>query len=166
MALPLLFQRAKVNKFTTSQSRKQEPYAMTEDSVFTAQDALVALMVAVSVSDAEVRTSELLTIERIVTHLPVFRDYNPDRLKLVSGTVIAIFEEEEGLDALFGLVQDALPERLYETAYAVACDVAAADGTLRQTELAMLQEIREELQIDRLHAAAIERGSRARHQSL
>ena len=56
-----------------------------------------------------------------------------------------------------------LPERLYETAYALACDVAAADGTLNESELRLLEEIRYELNIDRLHAAAIERGARARH---
>ena len=39
----------------------------------------------------------------------------------------------------------------------------AADGLLRQTELQMLQEIRYQFNIDRLHAAAIERGARARH---
>ena len=77
-----------------------------------------------------------------------------------------LFDQEDGLDALFGLMRDNLPERLFETAYALACDVAAADGTLRETELRLLEEIRYELNIDRLHAAAIERGARARHLSL
>ena len=69
----------------------------------------------------------------------------------------------DGLDALFGLVRDNLPERLFETAYALSCDVAAADGTLQESELRILEEIRYELNLDRLHAAAIERGARARH---
>ena len=43
------------------------------------------------------------------------------------------------------------------------CDVAAADGTLDEAELRLLEEIRYELDLDRLHAAAIERGARARH---
>ncbi|HHX91319.1 MAG TPA: 2-dehydro-3-deoxyphosphooctonate aldolase, partial [Paracoccus sp.] len=38
-----------------------------------------------------------------------------------------------------------------------------ADGKLLQTELRYLEELRFELNIDRLHAAAIERGARARH---
>lgn len=139
---------------------------MSEESFFTAQDALVALMVAVSVSDETIRTEELLAIERVINHLPVFAGYDIDHMKSVAGTVFEMFEEEDGLDALFGLVREALPERLYETAYALACDVAAADGALQQTELALLLEIRDELAIDRLHAAAIERGSRARHQTL
>ncbi|MCV6597545.1 MAG: tellurite resistance TerB family protein [Mangrovicoccus sp.] len=132
----------------------------------TAQDSLVAIMLAVSASDENIRTSELVKIEDIVNHLPVFSDYDIDRMRRVSQTVFDLLEEEDGLDALFGLIREALPERLWETAYALACDVAAADGTLNETELRLLEEIRYELSVDRLHAAAIERGARARHLSL
>lgn len=127
------------------------------------QDCLVAIMIAVSLSDEQVRTAELLKIESAVNNLPVFADYDIDRMRIMSQTVQDLFAEEEGLDALFGLIRDNLPERLFETAYALACDVAASDGTLREAELRLLEEIRYELNIDRLHAAAIERGARARH---
>ncbi len=133
---------------------------------FTPQDALIAVMIAVSASDENIRTSELVTIEAIVNHLPVFARYDPDRIKNVSQTVFDLFSEEEGLDALFGLVRANLPEPLWETAYALACDVAAADGRLQESELRLLEEMRYELDIDRLHAAAIERGARARHMEL
>ncbi|MGV6812180.1 MAG: tellurite resistance TerB family protein [Brevirhabdus sp.] len=123
-------------------------------------------MIAVSASDETIRTSELVTIQRIVEHLPVFSAYDKDRMKTVSQTVFDLFEDEDGLDALFGLVKDALSDHLYETAYALACDVAAADGLLEETELQMLAEIRYQLNIDRLHGAAIERGARARHMHL
>ncbi|WP_435142008.1 tellurite resistance TerB family protein [Pseudopelagicola sp. nBUS_19] len=127
------------------------------------QDCLVAVMVAVSASDEEIRTSELVKIQTSVNNLPVFADYDIDRMKTVSQTVFDLFEQEDGLAALFGLVRGNLPERLFETAYALACDVAAANGRLNEQELRLLEEIRYELNIDRLHAAAIERGSRARH---
>jgi tellurite resistance protein len=132
-------------------------------SSYTPQDALVALMIAVSASDENIRTAELVAIQRIVNHLPVFAAYDADRIRQIAQSVFDLLEEEDGLDALFGLIRDGLPERLHETAYALSCDVAAADGRLRDTELRMLQEIRDELEIDRLHAAAIERGARARH---
>lgn len=132
----------------------------------TPQDALVALMIAVSASDEDIRTAELVTIERIVNHLPVFAEYDIDRLKSVSQVVFDLFGEEDGLDALFGLLRDSLPEKLNETAYALACDVAVADGRLWQAELRLLEEIRHEFKLDRLHAAAIERGARARHTTL
>jgi len=125
----------------------------------TPQDCLVALMIAVSASDEVVRTSELVTIQRIVNHLPVFAGFDNDRITLISRIVFDLLEEEDGLDALFGLIRDDLPEKLFETAYALACDVVAADGTIDTPELRMLEEIRHELAIDRLHAAAIERGA-------
>ncbi|PJE31468.1 hypothetical protein SAMN06297129_1618 [Pseudooceanicola antarcticus] len=128
-----------------------------------AQDCLVLLMIAVSVSDENVRTAELIKIESQVNTLPVFGTYDDSRIKQMSSIVFDLFSEEDGLDALFGLIRENLPERLFETAYALACDVAAADGTLRESELRLLEEIRYELDIDRLHAAAIERGARARH---
>lgn len=127
------------------------------------QDALVAVMVAASASDENMRTAELVAIARMVNHMPVFASYDADRIRRVSQTVFDLFEEEEGLDALFGLIRDALPERLFETAYALACDVVTADGKHNEVELRMLEEIRHELNIDRLHAAAIEWGTRVRH---
>jgi tellurite resistance protein len=127
------------------------------------QDCLVAIMVAVSASDETIRTAELVKIETAVNMLPVFAGYDIDRIRVVSQVVFDLFEQEEGLDALFGLIRHNLPERLNETAYALASDVAAADGSLAETELRLLEEIRYELSIDRLHAAAIERGARARH---
>jgi len=135
----------------------------TEQLSLTPQDALVAMMIAISASDEDIRTAELVKINSAVNHLPVFAEYDLDRMNGVAQTVFDLFEQEDGLDALFGLVREALPDHLYETAYALACDVAAADGTLEETELRLLEEMRYELEIDRLHAAAIERGARARH---
>lgn len=132
----------------------------------TAQDALVALMIAVSASDEDIRTAELVKINSTVNNLPVFAGYDVDRFNVIVQTIFDLFEQEDGLDALFGLIRTALPERLFETAYALSCDVAAADGKLGEAELRLLEEIRYELNIDRLHAAAIERGARARHMTI
>ena len=127
------------------------------------QDALVAVMVAVSAADEQMRTSELVAITRLVGFMPIFEGYDTARITRVSRSVIDLFEEEDGLDALFGLIRDALPERLNETAYALACDVVSADRVLREMELRMLEEVRDQLSIDRLHAAAIEWAARVRH---
>lgn len=139
---------------------------MTETPPLSAQDSLVALMIAVSVADADIRTAELVQISNIVNNLPIFGSYDASHIPAMSELVFDLLEQEDGLDALFGLIREALPERLFETAYALSCDVCAADGTIRDAEARMLEEIRYELNIDRLHAAAIERGARARHLTL
>lgn len=130
------------------------------------QDALVAIMIATSAADEEMSPLEFREISSIVELLPVFIGYDRDRISQVSGLVSDLFTEEDGLDALLGLVGAALPDHLRETAYALACDVAAADGRVRMTELRMLEELRHELPVGRLTAAAIERGARARHQRI
>ena len=130
------------------------------------QDALVAVMVATSASDQNMTDSELVSITGIIDVLPVFDNYDRDHIATVSNMVGDLFEEEDGLDALIGLVEQALPDHLRETAYALACDVAAADKRVNMYELRFLEMLRHDLRVGRLAAAAIERGARARHQRL
>lgn len=132
----------------------------------TVQDALIAVMIAMSAADGRMTPSEFSEISGIVQVLPVFEGYDIERIGNVGALVSDLFREEEGLDALLGLIVAALPERLRETAYALACDVAAADLHVPMTERRMLEEMRDHLQLDRLASAAIERGARARHQQL
>jgi tellurite resistance protein len=130
------------------------------------QDALVAIMIAVSASDEAIGTVELVQIANIVESLPIFAAYQQDHLQQMGALVMTLLEKDDGLDQLFARVRRFLPQRLWETAYALACDVVAADGRITDQEARMLEEIRHELEIDRLHAAAIERGARARYQTV
>jgi tellurite resistance protein len=139
---------------------------MAEIETLTPQDCLVALMIVASASDGSVGTAELVQIGEIVDNLPIFRGYDPGRPPEIGRMTMELMEDEDGLDALFQVIRRFLPERLWETAYALACDVTAADGTITDTEARMLEEVRDELRLDRLHAAAIERGARARYQRL
>ena len=125
--------------------------------------ALIYVMVTMSAVDSSMSDNEMRKIGNIVTNLPVFRDFNQDRLVSIAEECGAILSEEGGLDAVFALVKEALPEHLRETAYALAVEVAAADIDVQQEELRLLQLFRDTLEIDKLAAAAIERGARARH---
>ncbi|MEM6489147.1 MAG: tellurite resistance TerB family protein [Pseudomonadota bacterium] len=133
---------------------------------FGAQDALVAVMIAMAAADETITDSELEWISNIVYTLPVFRSFDPERIRPVSSVVAGFLSEEDGLDALISLVSDRLPDHLRETAYALACDVAAADGKVVMSELKLLEMLRYDLAVGRLAAAAIERGARARHMRL
>lgn len=139
---------------------------MSDASVLDPHSALVYVMVLTSASDGEMTDPELAAIGEIVTHLPVFREFDVDRLPSIAASCTDMLQEEDGLDAALSLVEVALPPHLRETAYALACDVAAADGALSQEELRLLEIIRHELRVGRLPAAAIERGARARHATL
>tara|TARA_R110002096_G_scaffold215838_1_gene403721 strand:+ start:420 stop:863 length:444 start_codon:yes stop_codon:yes gene_type:complete len=136
---------------------------VSETSVIDHHTALIYVMVLISASDGEMTDAELAQIGNIVTHLPVFRDFDVERLSSVAASCNDILQDEDGLDTALALVNAGLPEKLRETAYAMACDVAAADGQIKQEELRLLEIMRHELRVGRLPAAAIERGARARH---
>ncbi|MFZ5792642.1 MAG: tellurite resistance TerB family protein [Pseudomonadota bacterium] len=125
--------------------------------------ALIYTMVLVSASDRDMTDAELASIGDMVLHLPVFKDFDRKKLTKVGAECAKLLQKEDGLDQAFKLIKRALPRKLRETAYALACDVAAADGSATQEELRLLEMIRDRLDIDRLTAAAIERGARARH---
>lgn len=133
-------------------------------AVLSPQDALIAVMVGTSVVDAKQSDAELLTIVAEINSLPAFANYDHSRIPGINSLVKDLFDEDDGIDALIGLVQEALPERFNETAYALACDIAAADGKVNMSELRFLEIVRHDLKVGRLASAAIERGARARHQ--
>ncbi len=128
--------------------------------------ALIYVMVTMSAVDSAMSDNETLKIGNIVTNLPAFNDFDPERLVSVAEECASILSEEGGLDAVFGLVRDALPPHMYETAYALAVDVAAADLAVAQEEIRLLQLLRDALGLEKLIAAAIERGARARHATI
>ena len=126
------------------------------------QTALVYTMVLASAADSDMTDAELVMIDGILRHLPVFEGYDPAGLPQAASACVDLLAGNDGLDAVLDTIRDALPERLYETAYALACDIVAADREASQEELRLLEMMRYRLDIDRLAAAAIERGARAR----
>jgi tellurite resistance protein len=125
--------------------------------------ALIYVMVLVSAADRNMTDAEIRAIGEEVQRLPVFRDYDIDHLPQAASACAAYLNADDGLDSVLEIVEGALPEKLRETAYTLACDVAVADGSLSQEELRLLQMIRHRLDLDRLHSAAIERAARARN---
>lgn len=125
--------------------------------------ALIYTMVLVSAADRNMTDAELRTIGEIVNYLPIFKDFEADKLPRVAADCAEILNSDDGLDNALQVIKGALPRKLKETAYALACDVAAADGEVKQEEIRLLELIRHDLDIDRLAGAAIERGARARH---
>ena len=125
--------------------------------------ALIYTMVLVSAADRDMNDAELRAIGRIVDSLPVFGDYDANLLPNTTAACAELLDDDEGLDKALELIGAALPPRLKETAYALACEVAAAGGSMRQEQLRLLQMLRHGLGLDRLITAAIERGVRARY---
>ncbi|MFD1695132.1 tellurite resistance TerB family protein [Roseibium aestuarii] len=127
------------------------------------QEALIYVMVLTSASDGQMTDSELAAIGDMAKTLPVFDGFDPADVLPAAQRCGERVQGENGLSDLLALIADVLPVRLYDTAYALAVDVAAADMDVSREELRVLQLLRDRFDLDKLTVAAIERGALARH---
>ena len=124
--------------------------------------ALIYTMVLVSASDRDMTDPELRIIGEVIRDLPVFADYNMELLPATAAACAEVLDDEEGLEKALELIAEAIPPKLRETAYVLACEVAVADGHVEKEEARMLEMFRDRLEVDSLAAAAIERTVEAR----
>ncbi|MFZ1988264.1 MAG: tellurite resistance TerB family protein [Alphaproteobacteria bacterium] len=126
--------------------------------------ALIYGMVIVSAADAKMTDAELMAIGDIVRKFPIFKGFDQENLILVAQACTRVLNTNgNGLQSVLKLMHEALPERLRETAYACAVEVAAIDDRINREEARVLELIRDELRIDRLSSAAIEHSAQVRH---
>jgi tellurite resistance protein len=140
--------------------------AMLARNVLDPQEALVCTMVLVAAAGGGITDREIGMMSGVVQTLPIFHDFSAERLDAATNAAVELLREDDGLKHAARLIRESLEPRLRETAYALACEVVAADRSAAQDSLSMLAFVREELNLDALLTAAIERGARARHQQV
>ena len=132
----------------------------------TPHEALIYIMITMSAVDRQISDHELERISQIVRQQPVFMGYDIEDLAKTAEKCGELLCHEEGLQELLEQVEAALPKKLYETAYAVAVEIAAADLRVPDEEIRFLELLRDALHLDKLTTSAIERSARARHQTI
>lgn len=145
---------------------KRKDTALLSRSELAPEEALICTMVLVAVADGGITDREIGVMAGLVQTLPAFHDFSSERLDTAMEATISLLGEDEGLSHAGQMIRDALEPRLRETAYALACEVVAADRGASQPVLRMLELVMQELRLDPLVAAAVERGARARHQRI
>lgn len=125
------------------------------------QDALIYMMVVTAASDTSLTDQEIGRMSVLVERLPVFAGYDMSRLPQVASECADLMTSK-GVEGVLELIVATLPERLQDTAYALAVEIAAVDLQVEQEELRWLELVRDHLSLDRLTTAAIEVAARAR----
>ena len=129
----------------------------------THHEAMIYAMVTLSAADRSMTDSELSKIGDILRTMPIFADFDRTRLGEIAESCGRLLRDEDGLDRVLAIIKTSMPPRLYETLYACVVEVAAADLHVDQEELVLLEMLRDELEIDPLVVAAIERSARVRY---
>ncbi|HJQ59847.1 MAG TPA: tellurite resistance TerB family protein [Vineibacter sp.] len=127
------------------------------------QDGLVWTMVLASAADHDLSPTEVETMRDLVEHLPVFRGFKVDRLPKVTEACASALGTASGLEKVTAFIRKTVPRRLGETAYALACDLIASEGEVRDTEIGVLDLLADLFDIDSLTCAALETSARARY---
>ena len=126
------------------------------------QQAMVYAMILVAGSDRDMKNVELGQIGALVRLLPAFAGFDEERLPETAQECAVLVQIEDGVERTLRLIARALPPTLRETAYLLACEIAAIDGRAPLEELRLLQRLRVALGLDRLATAALERATAAR----
>lgn len=136
------------------------------DTPLKPEQALIYAMITVSAVDRTISDAELARIGSIVKELPAFRVFDSDWLLHESQECGRILGKEGGMRRVIDLITASLPERLRETAYVLAAEVAASDRRIATEEIRFLDLLAAALSLDKLTCAALERAATARHQTV
>jgi uncharacterized membrane protein YebE (DUF533 family) len=131
-----------------------------------AQEALIYTVVAVAAADRKISDSELARIGSMVRELPALRGLEDTWLAREAQSCGRILARPDGVRKVVGMIAEALPPALRETAYVLAAEVAASDLAVKPDERDFLTLLAEGLQLDALVRAALERGAHARNRDV
>lgn len=129
-----------------------------------AAQALIYAMFTTSAADNSMNDAEMRRIGSVVRNLPAFRNYDENDLIDEAKRWGKIASAPDGLGRVIEMIGAGLPDNLRETAYILACEVAASDLSSRPEERRFLQLLAQRLKLDKLTCAALERAALARHQ--
>jgi uncharacterized membrane protein YebE (DUF533 family) len=132
----------------------------------TPQEALIYAMITTSAVDRRITDDELSRIGSVIKELPPFADYDRDWLTGEARECGRVLARPDGLEEVLRLIAESLPERLHETAYVLAAEVAATDLKVKLEEVRFLEMLAGRLDLDKLICAALERAAKARHQKV
>ena len=132
----------------------------------TPQEALIYAMVTVAAADRKITEHELARINTMVRELPAFRGIGDSWLSHEAQNCGRVLAKPDGVKTVVGMIVDAVPQGLRETAYALAVEVAASDLSIKDDERDFLKLLADGLQLDHLIQAALERAAHARHKRI
>ena len=127
--------------------------------------ALIYTMVTVAEADSDISDDEITIIGDLVDHLPVFDEIGREQVAEMAVACSEMIGQPGGLDQVFAMIREALSPTLREAAYALACDVIAADRRLNRREIGMLDQVREGLGVPPAVAEMLEGAARIRFQA-
>ena len=120
----------------------------------TVAEAIAGLLVAAVAADGVITTDEAARIGELLTASPLLRTRADGSTREVGEHAVALLTEY-GLPAVLAGCAKAIPSDLRATTFALAADVALADGRISDREKAFIDQLQVALRIDEATAVKI-----------
>lgn len=118
------------------------------------EEAFAAVSLASIAADGVITEEEARGLYIILLRTKMFSGYNDKQMSSMLNKLVNIVKRQ-GVDALVMLSKDSLPEELKATAFAVATDLALADGEIAEEEKKLLTKIQQTLGVPEAKAIEI-----------
>lgn len=116
------------------------------ETKLTKEESFAAVTVAAVAADGVITEEEANGLVVALIRMKLYAGYNANQMGNMLNKLINIVRKQ-GVEALITLSKDPLPAELRETAFAVAADLALADGEIAEQEKAILTKIQTSLGI-------------------
>ena len=110
------------------------------------EEAFASFALAAIAADGVITEEEANGLVVGLVRMKLYAGYNGNQLGAMLNKLVNIIRKQ-GLDALVNQAKEGLPQELRETAFAVACDLALADGEIAEEEKKILTKIQTSLGI-------------------
>ncbi len=118
------------------------------------EEAFVAVSLVSVAADGVITEEEARGLFVQLYRMKMFSGYNDNQMSSIFNKLINIIKKK-GMDALVGMAKESLPEDLKATAFAVATDLALADGDIAEEEKKLLTKIQQSLGLSEEEAVKI-----------
>jgi tellurite resistance protein len=110
------------------------------------EESFAAITLSAIAADGYITDEEAIGIITGLTKMKLFQNYDTNKMRAMFKKLLNIIRRQN-IDALIKMSNENLSPEFRETAFAVATDLALADGTIDQSEKDILTKIQETLEI-------------------
>jgi tellurite resistance protein len=125
-----------------------------EKAKLSKEEAFAAVGVSAIAADGVITEEEARGFITGLYRMKMFSSYNDSQMNALLNRLVNIIKKQ-GLEGLIKMSNESLPADLKETAFAVATDLAFADGDVDQTERDILTKIQQLMGIPEAQAIKI-----------
>jgi hypothetical protein len=113
---------------------------------WTKTEAFAGILLATIACDGHISDDEAFGMTTVLNRMRMYQNYSEQRFRTMINRLMGILKKR-GIEYLLDRAVEALPEKMRETVFANACDLALADGGVEDDEKDFLDDLQKRLRI-------------------